>query len=181
MLALFGYVYTNVDPGGLELLVHLSLFGAGLGSAVFLYLALSAHASLHSEGPERFIPLRPFGTTPARTYAARFRAPGYSVERDPLDGRDHWIVVPEEAEIVREIIENVALGATLYSVAKRLNEAGIPSPGQRYRGDTRRRNRRTWLRETVRDIVRQSPTRALTAPTKKERRDHSRAGGPGHS
>jgi hypothetical protein len=49
-------------------------------------------------------------------------------------------IVEGEARIVREIISNIAAGATLYSESKRLNEEGIPSPGYRYRDGERRRN-----------------------------------------
>jgi site-specific DNA recombinase len=51
-------------------------------------------------------------------------------------------LVEEEARIVREIIANIAAGATLYSESKRLNDEGVPSPGYRYRGDERRRDTR---------------------------------------
>jgi site-specific DNA recombinase len=39
--------------------------------------------------------------------------------------------VSEEAEIVREIISNVAGGSTLYAEAKRLNDLSIATPGWR--------------------------------------------------
>jgi site-specific DNA recombinase len=80
---------------------------------------------------------------------------GYSVERNG-DGQDSFVIVPEEAEIVRGIISSIASGATLYSEAKRLNEAGIASPGRRYSGDTSRRSRGRWTPETIRSLVRQS-------------------------
>ena len=81
---------------------------------------------------------------------------GYSVERNG-DGQDSFVIVPEEAEIVRQIIHNVvAGGASLYAEAKRLNDAGIPSPGRRYSGDTSRRSRGRWTPETIRSLVRQS-------------------------
>jgi site-specific DNA recombinase len=38
-------------------------------------------------------------------------------------------VVAEEAELVREVVSNVAGGSTLYAEAKRLNDLGIPAPG----------------------------------------------------
>jgi site-specific DNA recombinase len=38
-------------------------------------------------------------------------------------------VVEEEARIVREILANIAEGATLYGESKRLNDEGVPSPG----------------------------------------------------
>jgi hypothetical protein len=36
--------------------------------------------------------------------------------------------VAEEAEVVREVISNVAGGSTLYAEAKRLNDIGIRPP-----------------------------------------------------
>src|SRR5215216_5494018 len=65
-------------------------------------------------------------------------------------------VVEEEAAFVREIIANVAAGATLYSESKRLNDEGIPSPGYRFRGEDRRRGTRSWSPSTVRLIVHQT-------------------------
>jgi site-specific DNA recombinase len=40
-------------------------------------------------------------------------------------------VVEAEAAVVREIIANVAGGATLYSEVQKLNDLGVPSPGWR--------------------------------------------------
>jgi Recombinase len=40
--------------------------------------------------------------------------------------------VPGEAEIVREIISNIAESSTLYAEAKRLNDLSIAAPGWRY-------------------------------------------------
>ncbi len=65
-------------------------------------------------------------------------------------------LVQEEARIVREIIANIAAGATLYSESKRLNDEGVPSPGYRYRGDERRRDTRSWTASTVGRIVHQT-------------------------
>ena len=56
-------------------------------------------------------------------------------------------VVPEEAEIVREIIENVAEGSTLYAEAKRLAMA-VLEENSRYRN--RKNDRRYLLRSLVR-------------------------------
>ena len=56
-------------------------------------------------------------------------------------------VVPEEAEIVREIIENVAEGSTLYAEAKRLAMA-VLEENSRYRN--RKNDRRYLLRGLVR-------------------------------
>ena len=65
-----------------------------------------------------------------------------------------FVVVEEEAGIVREIIANVAEGATLYSEAKRLNDEGVPSPGHRYRGKPRKHGG-GWGHTTIREIVQQ--------------------------
>ena len=48
------------------------------------------------------------------------------------DDQGHLQIVPDEAEVVREIIEHVTEGSTLYAEAKRLNELGLPTPGWRY-------------------------------------------------
>jgi site-specific DNA recombinase len=72
------------------------------------------------------------------------------------DDRGFLQVVPEEAEIVREIIENVAEGSTLYEQAKRLNDLGISTPGWRYGSRAKRAGSRLWSVTTVSNIVRQS-------------------------
>jgi site-specific DNA recombinase len=66
------------------------------------------------------------------------------------------VLVEDEARVVREIIANIAAGATLYSESKRLNNEGVPSPGYRFRGDDRRRGTRKWSPPTIRDIVYQT-------------------------
>jgi site-specific DNA recombinase len=63
-------------------------------------------------------------------------------------------VVPEEAEVVREIIANIADGATLYAESKRLNEQGAPSPGWRFKSGERKYGT-IWSRSTVAKIVHQ--------------------------
>jgi site-specific DNA recombinase len=74
---------------------------------------------------------------------------GYEIAAD-----GSFVVVEEEARTVREIIANVAAGATLYSEAKRLNDEGVPSPGHRYRGKPRKHGA-GWGHTTVREIVKQ--------------------------
>src|SRR5215217_5334050 len=64
-------------------------------------------------------------------------------------------IVPEEAEIVREIIENVAEGSTLYAEAKRLNDLGLATPGWRYGNGKKRTGAKLWSVMTVSNIVRQ--------------------------
>ena len=61
-------------------------------------------------------------------------------------------VVSEEAEVVREIFGRITDGASLYSVAKELNERHIPPPGRRY-GSGKRRWQNKWAPTTVRNIV----------------------------
>ena len=65
-------------------------------------------------------------------------------------------VVPEEAEIVRVIISNVADGSTLYAEAKRLNDLGVATPGWRYGNGKKRPGAKLWSVMTVSNIVRQS-------------------------
>jgi site-specific DNA recombinase len=63
-------------------------------------------------------------------------------------------IVPEEAEVVREIISNVAEGSTLYAEAKRLDGLGVPGAGHRY-GSRERVPGRNWTTTTIGGIVRQ--------------------------
>jgi site-specific DNA recombinase len=72
---------------------------------------------------------------------------GYDIADDGA-----FVAVEDEARIVRKIIANIAVGATLYSEAKRLNDEGEPSPGRKYRGRPREHGP-SWSRSTVRGIV----------------------------
>jgi site-specific DNA recombinase len=72
-----------------------------------------------------------------------------------IDEAGNFVIVPDEAEIVRQIIANIAEGTTLYAEAQRLNDEGIPSPGHRYRGKPRKHGA-SWLHSTLARIVRQS-------------------------
>jgi site-specific DNA recombinase len=63
-------------------------------------------------------------------------------------------VVPEEAAVVREIITNVADGATLYGESKRLNDEGIPSPGWRFKSGERKHGA-GWSPSTIAGLVHQ--------------------------
>jgi site-specific DNA recombinase len=74
---------------------------------------------------------------------------GYDIAEDGA-----FIVVEEEARIVREIVANIAAGGTLYSEAKRLNDEGEPSPGRKYRGRPRKHGP-SWCHSTVRGILTQ--------------------------
>jgi len=64
-------------------------------------------------------------------------------------------IVEHEARVVREIMANVASGASLYSEAVRLNDQGEPSPGRKYRGKPRTYGT-SWCKNTVREIVAQT-------------------------
>ena len=74
---------------------------------------------------------------------------GYDIAAD-----GSFVVVEEEARIVRQIVANIAGGATLYSEAKRLNDEGEPSPGHRYRGKPRKHGP-SWGHTTVREVIQQ--------------------------
>lgn len=61
-------------------------------------------------------------------------------------------IVEHEARVVREIVANVAAGATLYSEAVRLNGQSEPSPGHKYRRRPRAYGD-SWAQSTVREMV----------------------------
>jgi len=63
-----------------------------------------------------------------------------------------FVIVEEEAAVVREIIANIAGSSTLYGEAKRLNDEGVSSPGLRYKGRERRHGA-SWPHATVVRIV----------------------------
>lgn len=75
---------------------------------------------------------------------------GYRLNRDV-----QLEIVPEEAGFVRDLISNIADGSTLYGEAKRLNELGVSSPGQRY-GTGERKPGRSCSTTTISNIVHQS-------------------------
>ena len=72
------------------------------------------------------------------------------------DEHGYLQVVPEEAEIVREIIGRVAEGSSLYAEAKRLNDLGVPTPGFRYGSREKHPGSRLWSVATISNIVHQS-------------------------
>jgi site-specific DNA recombinase len=72
---------------------------------------------------------------------------GYDIAED-----GSFVMVEEEAALVRDIIRNIAQGATLFTEAKRLNLEGIPSPGKKYRGRPRRHGT-TWTPMAISRIV----------------------------
>jgi hypothetical protein len=85
-------------------------------------------------------------------------------------------VVPEEAEIVREIIENVAEGSTLYAEAKRLNDLGFATPGWRYGNGKKRPGAKLWSVMTVSNdgLQHRPPARVLGCPQGKDERREER-------
>ena len=75
---------------------------------------------------------------------------GYDVADD---GR--FVLVEEEAAVVRDIFSNLAAGSTLYGEAQRLNGLGLPDPGWKYRGRPRQHSAR-WTAATISKMVNQS-------------------------
>ena len=74
-----------------------------------------------------------------------------------IGDEDRFVVVEEEARIVRRIIANITGGSTLYKEAKRLNDESEPLPGTKYRGIARRHGV-SWCHTAIRNIVFQGPT-----------------------
>jgi len=72
---------------------------------------------------------------------------GYDIAED-----GSFVVVEEEAATVRDIIHNIAEGATLFSEAKRLNLQGLLSPGKKYRSRPRQHGT-TWTPMAISRIV----------------------------
>jgi site-specific DNA recombinase len=75
---------------------------------------------------------------------------GYDIADD-----GSFVVVEEEAAVVRDIIRNIAGSATLFAEAKRLNLQGILSPGKKYRSRPRQHGT-TWTPMAISRIVRRS-------------------------
>jgi site-specific DNA recombinase len=69
-----------------------------------------------------------------------------------IDDSGAFVVVEDEARVVEQVIGNVAAGATLFAEAKRLNLEGVPSPGKKYRGKTRRTGT-TWSPTAISRLV----------------------------
>ncbi|MCA1687905.1 MAG: recombinase family protein [Actinobacteria bacterium] len=74
---------------------------------------------------------------------------GYFLDR----GAGRLQIVPEEAEIIREIFERIAAGGTLYAMAMWLNELGVPTPSRRY-ASKKRPPAKQWIPATIRLFVR---------------------------
>jgi site-specific DNA recombinase len=91
------------------------------------------------------------------------RAPfGYRSDED-----GHLQVVPEEAEIVRQIFERIAAGGTLYSEAGRLNDIGVLPPSWKYPSE-KRPPAKLWIPATIRIVIRNttySGTHKITRST----------------
>jgi len=76
---------------------------------------------------------------------------GYDIAEDGA-----FVVVEEEAQLVREFFDNIASsGATLYAEAQRLNALGVPAPGRKFRGKPRRHSAR-WDPSTIARLLHRS-------------------------
>jgi site-specific DNA recombinase len=75
---------------------------------------------------------------------------GYDISED-----GGFVLVDEEATVVREIFSNIAGGSTLYKEAQRLNDLGMPGPGWKYRGRPRQHSAR-WTAGTISKLINQS-------------------------
>ena len=64
-------------------------------------------------------------------------------------------VVAEEAEVVREVISNIAGGSTLYAETRRLNDLGVRPPSWKYSATRKRSPAKKWRAPTIRAMVRQ--------------------------
>lgn len=73
------------------------------------------------------------------------------INPDDPDNKKRDVIVPKQAEIVREIFELYGSGATQKAIAKELNERGVPSPGSSWKREKRRC--RGWMASGVRVIV----------------------------
>jgi DNA invertase Pin-like site-specific DNA recombinase len=76
-------------------------------------------------------------------HAANKPAFGYRIHRERVNGPGKFVIVPEEAKLVREIFKTRAKQRSLYVIVKELNARGIASP----RGGL-------WQVGTVRAILR---------------------------
>jgi site-specific DNA recombinase len=75
---------------------------------------------------------------------------GYDIAED-----GGFVLVDEEAAVVREVFSNIAGGSTLYREAQRLNGLGMPGPGWKYRGRRREHSAR-WTAATLSKLVNQT-------------------------
>ncbi len=67
------------------------------------------------------------------------------------EGQRQYVVIEEQASIVRDIFQRYAEGATQRSIARDLNERGVPSPGSSWKREKRRC--RGWMASGVRVIL----------------------------
>ncbi len=70
------------------------------------------------------------------------------------DGR--LLVVEVEAQVVEQVFENIAAGASLYSEAERLNALGVRPPSAKYESGKKRYVAKSWRAPTLRGIIRQT-------------------------
>ena len=52
---------------------------------------------------------------------------GYSIVRDEVTGEQRFVIIPEEAEIVRRVFQMYACGMGTFKIAKQLEKEGIPA------------------------------------------------------
>jgi len=155
----------RLDRLGRSLLVTLDAHDRLLASGVALKSATEPIDTSNPSGRLIFQMLASFAEYDRKNIAERtkaglhraFRAGKY-MGRVPYgykaDEEARLEIVPEEAEVVREIISNVAEGSTLYAEAKRLDGLGVPGAGHRY-GSRERVPGRNWTTTTIGGIVRQ--------------------------
>lgn len=89
-------------------------------------------------------------------YIGNYAPHGY--QKDP-ENKNHLIICPETSPVIRQIYEWRAEGVSYSGINKRLNDAGIPSPGQ-YKADrgiqtNNNKKKRTilWNKHIVTDIL----------------------------
>ena len=74
-----------------------------------------------------------------------------AVNRDDPMSQRRYVIVKEQASIVKEIFQRYAEGATQKSIARNLNERGVPSPGSAWKREKRRC--RGWMASGIRVIL----------------------------
>lgn len=80
---------------------------------------------------------------------------GYDITED---GR--WVVVEEEAAVMRRVYTQVAEGTPVDRIVRMLNEEGVPAPGVRYKGQQRRPGK-VWYQGTLATMLKKSTYRGV--------------------
>jgi site-specific DNA recombinase len=153
----------KLDRIGRTLLVVVDAHDRPMGSSVALRSATEPIDTSTSSGRLIFQMLASFAefekeTINERTRDGKHRAyrggaqPGVIPYGYEISEDGHFVVVEEEAQVVRTIMDYIAQGATLFMEAKRLNLEGNPSPGKKYRGRARRYGT-TWTPIAISRIV----------------------------